>query len=217
REAFLNVDPDFAYAGWESAFSDDAIGTIESLEEFDINAYLHQSSSTVGPTIEDIYKDISAIAHIFQVEEKGEALIQQINDEVQQLQDQIGEVDEPLRVFVYDSGEDAPFTATQNFMTELIRIAGGENVFSHIEKNWANVSWEEVVDRNPEVIVIIDYGDTTVDQKKQTLLNKTALTEVDAIQNDRFVVLPLSAASEGIRIPIAVETLVKSFYPEKFE
>lgn len=217
QEVFLDANPDFAYAGWQSAFGEEAIGTVERLEEFGVKAYLHQSSTIVGPKKEDIYEDIRNIAKIFNVEERADELIQLMESDVEKIRNKIGEMDEPLRVFVYDSGEDTPLTATQNFMTELITIAGGENIFSDIEKNWAKVSWEEVVERNPEMIVIIDYGDTSVEDKKQFLLNHSALADVDAIQNERFAVLPLSAAAEGVRIPIAVETLAKSFYPEKFE
>jgi iron complex transport system substrate-binding protein len=45
-------------------------------------------------------------------------------------------------------------------------LAGESNVFSDVEKGWASVFWEEVVNRNPVIIVIIDYGDTTAEQKK---------------------------------------------------
>ena len=217
QEAFLQVNPDFAYAGWESAFQDDAVGTVERLEEFGIKAYLHQSSNMVAPTLEDVFQDIENIARIFHVEDRADELMDNISDEVERIQDQIGKVDDPLRVFVYDSGEDAPLTATQNFMNELIRLAGGENIFSDIEKNWANVTWEEVVKRDPEVIVIIDYGEISVEQKIQTLLNKASLADVEAIKHERFAVLPLSAAAEGVRIPLALETLANAFYPDSFK
>ncbi|PWA12194.1 hypothetical protein DCC39_07095 [Pueribacillus theae] len=118
---------------------------------------------------------------------------------------------------MYDSGEDAPFTATQTILSELIKMAGGENIFSDIEKNWATVTWEEVVNRNPEVIVIMDYGNITVEQKKQVLFSKSALADVDAIKNKRIAVMPLDHTFEGVRMPLAIETLAKAFYPEKFE
>jgi iron complex transport system substrate-binding protein len=96
-------------------------------------------------------------------------------------------------------------------------MAGGENLFNDIDKNWVKVSWEEVVDRKPEVIVIVDYGEVTVQQKIDFLLNKSSLAGVPAIQNQRFVILPLSAAAEGVRAPIALDILARGFYPEKFE
>ncbi len=71
-----------------------------------------------------------------------------------------------MRVFVYDSGEEAPFTAGAYAMpTALIEAAGGVNIMDDLEKSWAEVSWEPVVDRNPEVVVIVNYGDVTAEQK----------------------------------------------------
>ena len=64
----------------------------------------------------------------------------------------------PLRVFVYDSGEDTPFTAGKYAMpTALIEAAGGVNIMDDLDKSWATVAWEPVVERNPQVIVIVFF------------------------------------------------------------
>jgi len=47
--------------------------------------------------------------------------------------------------------------------TALIEAAGGVNVMNSFEKSWGTVTWEEVVDRNPEVIVIVNYDDLTAE------------------------------------------------------
>jgi len=216
KEVFLSVEPDFAYAGWKSAFTEKNLGTVEDLEQLGINAYLHQSSSKVGPTIDDVYEDIRNIALIFNVEDRALKLIDKIKAELKKIQDQVGPIEKPLKVFVYDSGEDKAFTVAKNYTSSLISLAGGENIFSEIDKNWAEVNWEEVVNRNPDVIVIVDYGEMTAEQKKNILLKNTALASVPAIQNQRFVILPLSAAAEGVRAAQALEILAKGFYPEKF-
>ncbi|MFV8828059.1 ABC transporter substrate-binding protein [Alkalihalobacterium sp. APHAB7] len=212
QEVFLAEEPDFAYAGWASAFREDNIGTVEQLKEFGINAYLHESSSKVGPTIDDIYSDIRNIARIFNVEERGEQLIASMEEELIDIQKDIPEVTEKKKVFVFDSGDTAPFTVAQNFLNSLITLAGAENIFSEIDKNWAEVSWEEVVDRDPEVIIIVDYGETTAEEKKETLLSHPALEDVTAIKKENFIVIPLSAAAEGIRAPYALEILVNGLY-----
>ncbi|GGK23385.1 lipoprotein [Caldalkalibacillus thermarum] len=217
QEVFLSVEPDFAYAGWQSAFSENGVGSVEELEAFGVTAYLHHSSTIVGPTIEDVYQDIRNIGRIFGVEERAEELIAQMETDIALLQEQIGKVDEPIRVFVYDSGEDQAFTVGQNYMNTLIRLAGGENIFADLDKNWGSVNWEEVVERSPEVIVVVDYGEMTAEQKIDFLLRHPALDNVPAIQHERFVVVPLSAAAEGIRAPLALEILIKGFYPEKAE
>lgn len=212
QEVFLSVEPDFAYAGWKSAFREDNVGTVEQLLEFGINPYLHVSSSVVGPTIDDIYQDIQNIARIFGVKERGEELITSMKERIEEISSNIPTGIEKRRVFVYDSGETTPVTVGQNFLNSMITMAGGQNIFSDIDKNWGEVSWEEVVERNPEVIIIVDYGDTTVEEKKQLLVNHPALTDVEAIKNGDFIIMPLSAAAEGIRVPYALEILVEGLY-----
>jgi len=54
-----------------------------------------------------------------------------------------------------------------------------------------------------------------VEQKKALLLSNAALADVAAIRNKRFVVMPLSAAAEGVRAPMALRTLAGGFYPDK--
>lgn len=216
QEVFLGAEPDFAYAGWESAFSEKALGTVEQLEDAGVKSYLQQSSNMNGPSMDDVFEDILNIGRIFRVEDRAKELVESMKEDMNAVHEKVKDVKDPVKVFVYDSGEKEPFTAAQNFLNEMITLAGGSNIFDDIEKGWATASWEEVVNRNPEIIVIIDYGDTTADQKKEFLLNHPALTEVEAIKQKRFVVLPLSAGSEGIRGPYAIETLAKAFYPEKF-
>jgi iron complex transport system substrate-binding protein len=98
----------------------------------------------------------------------------------------------------------------------LIALAGGKNVFDDVAKNWTTVSWEAAVQRQPEVIVINDYGETSAEAKIELLLNNSALADTPAVKNRRFVVLPLPGVFEGVRNPGAVELLARGFYPEAF-
>ena len=213
KEQVVGVEADFLYGGWTSAFNEKNIATREELKELGINSYIQMSSVNVAPTVEDIYTDIRNIAKIFRVEDRGEALISQMNQEIEGITSKLPEVTEPLDVLVFDSGETDVFTATQNFMNTLVTMAGGNNVFGDVKGNWSTVSKEDAVERQPEVIVVIDYGSTTADQKIAFLKSDPALSQTPAVQNERFVVLPLSAASEGVRVAEALEILAKGFYP----
>lgn len=214
-EVILSKDVDFVYAGWKSAFTEKTLGLRPDLAKQGIQTYVQESSNKTAPTTDDVYQDIMNIGRIFRVEDRAQALIDKMKKEMDEIQRSIGNVGQPLNVFVYDSGEDAPYTSANSYVTTLIKMAGGKNIFDDIDKSWTSVSWEEVVNRNPDVIVIMDYGDTTVEQKKELLLSRASLKDVTAIQNKRFVVLPLSAAAEGVRAPMALKTLASGFYPEK--
>ncbi|MED1783068.1 ABC transporter substrate-binding protein [Brevibacillus fortis] len=217
KEVLLAANPDFVYAGWKSGFGEKGVGSMQDLEKVGIKSYLQTSSSMPGPTIDDVFADITNIGRIFRVEDKANDLINKMKNEMDQTISKIGKVEKPLKVFVYDNGEDKPFTAANNYMTSLIKTAGGKNIFDDIQKGWAEVSWEEVLSRNPDVIIIVDYGDRTVDQKRNYLLNKKELADIPAIKNQHLIVLPLSAASEGVRAPIALKILAEGLYPENFK
>ncbi|MFD3274384.1 ABC transporter substrate-binding protein [Paenibacillus dendritiformis] len=217
KEVFLSVSPDFAYAGWKSAFGEKALGSREDLAGQGVLTYVQESSNKAAPTLEDVYQDILNIGRIFRVEDRAEAVVNDMRKKLEDIQAQIGSVSEPLNVFVFDSGEDKAFTAANTYLTSLIAKVGGKNIFDDIDKGWAEVSWEEVVSRDPDVIVIVDYGDTTAEQKQELLLNKAPLADVKAIKNKRFIVLPLSAAAEGVRAPIALQTLAAGLYPDKVQ
>lgn len=216
KEQVIAAEADFIYGGWTSAFNEKNIASREELQDLKIDTYLQSSSVKVAPTIDDVYTDIRNIAKIFRVEERGEELISHINRDIDEISEKIPKIEKPLDVLVFDSGETEVYTATQNFMNTLITMAGAKNIFGDIEDNWATVSKEDVVERSPEVIVVIDYGSTTVEEKIEFLKTDPALSQTPAVQNERFVVLPLSAASEGVRIAEALEILVKGFYPEVY-
>ncbi|MEC0332735.1 ABC transporter substrate-binding protein [Paenibacillus macerans] len=215
KEVFLDASPDFAYAGWQSAFTEETLGSRADLAAQGVMTYVQESSNTPKPTLEDVYRDILNIGKIFRVEDRAEALVDGIRGELEEIQAQIGSVEQPLKVFVYDSGEDKALTAANTYLTNLINQVGGKNIFDDIDKGWAEVSWEEVVHRDPDLIIIIDYGDTTVEQKKERLMSLSSLADVKAIRDERFIVLPLSAAAEGVRAPIALKTLAAGLYPDK--
>jgi iron complex transport system substrate-binding protein len=84
----------------------------------------------------------------------------------------------------------------------------------NVEKSWTEVSWEPVIEKNPEVIVIVDYGEVTAAQKIAFLKGNPAFKGLDAVKNDRFVVLPYVEATPGPRNIDAIATLAKAFHSD---
>jgi iron complex transport system substrate-binding protein len=65
------------------------------------------------------------------------------------------------------------------------------------------------VERNPDVIVICDYGDVTADQKKKFLLSYAPLRNVSAVRNKRIFTLDYVDLVESPRNPSAIARLGK--------
>ena len=217
REVLLSAGADFLFAGWNYGLQLGGEVAPETLEPFGIRVYeLTESCIHVGGkpkvSMSDMYNDILNLGRIFGADELAERLVAGYEAEIDGLTANVPPYAEPLRVFVYDSGEDAPFTAGRYAMpTALIEAAGGRNIMDDLEKSWATVGWEAVVERNPEVVVIINYGNVTAAEKKQFMRSNPAFGDIDAVMNDRFVVLEYAEATPGPRNVAAIGKLVKGF------
>jgi iron complex transport system substrate-binding protein len=216
KEVLAGAEADFFFAGWNYGMKVGGEVTPETLEPLDIKVYeLSESCIHIGPkarsSMDDMYSDILNLGKIFGVDARAEELV---SGWKARLAAATSGVDRsaPLRVFVYDSGEEAPFTAGAYAMpTALIEAAGGKNIMDDLEKSWAEIGWESVVERNPEVVVIVNYGDVTAEQKIAFMKGNPAFANIDAVRNDRFVVLEYVEATPGPRNIAAVEKLVAGF------
>lgn len=217
KEVLVGADADFFFAGWNYGMKVGGEVTPETLAPFGIKVYeLTESCIHIGDkpkvSIDDMYNDLTNLGKIFQVEDKAEALVAGYKAELAAFTADL-ETGDPLRVFVYDSGEDSPFTAGRYAMpTALIEAAGGTNIMDDFEKSWGTVNWEAVVERNPEVVVIVNYGNVTAEEKRAFMMNNPAFADLDAVKNDRFVVLEYVEATPGPRNINAVKKLANGFW-----
>jgi iron complex transport system substrate-binding protein len=217
KEVLLGAGADFYFAGWNYGMEVGGEVTPQTLDPFGIKVYELTESCThimdkPAASMDDMYTDLLNLGTIFGVSDRAETLVDGYRAELQTIMADLPALETAPRVFVYDSGEDTPFTAGRYGMPNaLIEAAGGTNIMSDFEKSWSTVGWEAVVERDPEVIVIINYGDVTADQKRAFMMENPAFADMAAVQNDRFVVLEYVEATPGPRNIQAVRTLAEAF------
>jgi len=221
-ENLLGAGTDFVFAGWNYGMRIGGEVTPASLARFGIPVYeLSESCAHVMPkrvaSLDDVYTDLRNLGRIFAVEDRAETLVQGMQARVAAVSAQLGEQPTRPRVFVYDSGEDLPFSAGRlGIPQSLIAAAGGRNVMDGVAANWMQVGWEAVVEQDPELILIVDYGERTAAQKRDFLLQHPALQGVTAIREQRFVVLSYLAVTPSLDNVAAIETLAAALHPEAF-
>ena len=218
KEVLVGADADFFFAGWNYGMKVGGEVTPETLKPFGIKVYeLTESCSHImdkqKASLKDMYNDILNLGKIFEVEDRAKALVANYKSELESFKANLKNTDERLRVFVYDSGEDAPFTAGRYAMpTALVEVGGGQNIMDDFYKSWGTVTWEEVVDRDPQVVVIVNYGDVTAEQKREYMMSNPAFKNISAIKNNRFVTLEYVEATPGPRNIKAVKKLADAFW-----
>jgi iron complex transport system substrate-binding protein len=221
-EAIVGTGADFVFAGWNYGFRPGSGVTQEALEKFGIRSYiLTESCIRVGPrervSLEDTFLDLLNLGRIFQVSARAEALVADYRRELAELAETLRDIDHRPRVFVYDSGETTPLTAGRFAMPNaMIEAAGGVNIFNEVGSSWVPVNWEDVIQRDPELIVIVDYDRPDAAGKKAFLMQKPELAEIAAIRHQRFVVLAYAEATPGPRNIARTRTLAQALHPERF-
>lgn len=216
KEVLVGADADFFFAGWNYGMKVGGEVTPETLKPFGINVYELTEScihimSKKKASMDDMYNDLLNLGLIFQIENRAKKIVDAYRTDLNNFTQKL----EPIaakKVFVYDSGEDTPFTAGRYAMpTALIEAAGGINIMDDFQKSWGTVTWEEVIDRNPEVVVIVNYGKVTAEQKRKFMMSNPAFANIDAVKNDRFVTLEYVEATPGPRNIKAIKKLAKAF------
>ncbi|MFF5260534.1 ABC transporter substrate-binding protein [Actinomadura viridis] len=216
-EALLSAEPDFVYGGWRSAFEEKEGRSRAALEKAGIDSHLNIEECPRGPvTMATVEEEIRTVAKIFGVPGRAEQRIASMRAVLDRVEGRLAGA-APARVAVYDSGDRTVFTAGgAGIGHEMIRLAGGTNLFGDVKKAYADVSFEQLAERAPDVVLIYDYGDRSAEDKKRFLLGNPALRNVPAIRNERFAVLPLSSTVTGVRVAAAVESLARQLHPDRF-
>ena len=206
--------------GQISAFKDTSWGTYEQLESEGINCLTITGTIVPDETVEDIYTDIENLGKIFKVEDKAAALIADMKASIADTNGKVAgvaEADKP-KVFVFDSSkEDQIYTTSSGLESNLIELAGGINTTrGQADSRWFNTSVETLVAANPDIIIINDYGSQTVEEKIAYITGNPACSEIPAVVNNNFLVIPLVSVMQDIRAANACRTMAEYFYPELF-
>ncbi|MET9662943.1 ABC transporter substrate-binding protein [Streptomyces sp. NPDC006510] len=216
KELVLDVRADLVFAGWNYGFNEGDGFTPAELRKVGIGSYLLSESCRNGrgkargvmAPLDALYTDLRNLGKIFDVEDRADTLIATFRKQVAEAQAAAPKGADRPRVFLYDDGRDKPLTSgAYAGPHDIITKAGGDHVMKDLKDSWVTVGWETVVERDPEVIVINDYGDTGAAQKEKFLKSYPPLANVSAIKNDRIFVLDYADLVESPRNPAAISSL----------
>jgi iron complex transport system substrate-binding protein len=231
KEELLSLEPDFVISGFSSSFDAEGAVAQKELAEGGTNSYLMFSTecdSARNKPLEDlslVYRDIDNLGKIFRVQERAAELISQMQTKVSSVQQRLQGVTDRPKVFAFefDEGAETPLaTGNRQTINAVIELAGGRNVFSDLDKGYENVNWEEIIKRDPDVILIITYGTGNdaenaagIEKAKAFLSGFAPIQNLRVVQEQRYGDLLYGLGSVGgVRNADAVETLASILHPD---
>lgn len=207
--------------GQVSAFKESKWGSYEMFDNKGINTYTVTGTIVEDETIENVYTDIENLGKIFKVEDKADALIKELKQEVGDASKTVGELkqEDKVKVFVMDSFKgNEIYTTSAGLQSNLIELAGGMNTTRNMaDSRWFNTSVETIVQTNPDIIIFNDYGKQTIEEKMDFINNNPALADVPAVKNKAYFTVPLVSVMQDARAAHACREFAEFFYPEKFK
>lgn len=169
-------------------------------------------------SLEDIYSETRALSALLGIEKKGEELIETIKTAYTPMQ-----IPAPA-IYVFDDASDEAKKKTKlnrsvywevwndpymsigsaSFINDIIKEAGGENIFSDVKASYPIVSEESIIARNPRLILLPSDSPETL----ESLSMRTNWKSIDAIQNKRVVKIDGDLISRpGPRIGEAIRSV----------
>lgn len=222
-ERVLEAEPDFVTASFISTLGEGGVTTPDDLEKLGVGSYLSPAECLKDNEgdddgtrhdaldIDTIFQEITDLARIFGVPERGEELVTDLSKRLETARTDAPEGE--VSAMYWFANSESPYLAGCCGGPGIVgRTLGIENVFDDTTDEWPQINWETVAERNPDVIVL---GDLT--RKSQTaetarakidyLKSNPVTARMDAVQNDRFVTLSGAELNPSIRTVYAVENV----------
>ncbi len=103
--------------------------------------------------------------------------------------------------------DNPPITiGSESFLSEIVELAGGRNIFDDIDKPSATVSIETIVERDPDIVLVV--SDSGIPRWSQ----RPEWQTVRAVREGRFIVAPgTEFGRPTFRAPAAIRRLRQEF------
>jgi len=208
-EAILALEPDLIVAA-QIISEDQVLG----LRDLGLNVYW-QSNPT---NYEELWENLRDFARLTGHEDETEALIADLEARVKAVQEKIAPVSYLPSVFYELDATDPsnPWTTgSGTFIDYIITQAGGINAASSLEGEYAQISSEELIAVNPDIILLADapYGTTA-----ESVAERPGWNVITAVsENALYPIDPNMMSVPGPRLVNALEETARLLHPELFE
>ncbi|MCM3453377.1 ABC transporter substrate-binding protein [Heyndrickxia oleronia] len=172
---------------------------------------------TEANSIDDIQNSIRLYGTLLQKETEAEKVNLKISKRVEGMK---AEVASPVKALLVYGAPGTYLAALPNSLSgDLLEKAGGENIAADFPKEdsypqYASLSVEKIIERNPQVVMLITHGDPNAvkDAFEKEMKKNAAWKNLDAVKNGNVVVLPsnLFGTNPGTKVVEALEVMKES-------
>lgn len=188
-ETIASLKPDLVVS-WQS---DKRQQFMERLTKLGIPIFIMRTQDT-----SDVFRSLTSLGTLTAHDERARHVTDSLRALLAGIAQSVKSLPRPKVMYVVYS--DPPMTAgPDSFIGQLISVAGGRSIFDDVRDNWPNVTMEEIMRRDPDIVIV------PVGEFKEQELDRLRVTQgwrqLRAIRNGNVVAVPadlLSRPSPGI-------------------
>lgn len=174
------------------------------------------ASIPTSNSLADIALDIQFLADCLGVSEEGQAIVAQMDAEIERIAAIGAAVPEDGRKSVYFEISAAPYCysfGTGVFLNEMLELIGADNVLAG-QEGWLSVAQEDAVAANPDVILTnVNYIDDPVGE----ILSRSGWEGVAAVQDGAVYAVDNKTSSLPNEYVVqALDEMAQAVYPELY-
>ena len=217
KETVTLLEPDMIFS-WTSYFGEKKLGDVYDWHDKGVATYIASNSGAAPDrTLENGYEDILNIGRIFNVEEKAQALVDEMKNAVA---DAVAAVEgqESVTVAVVEPlGGSISNYGANSLAGDMVTQLGGELV----KPDGNEMGKEDLVTLDPEVIFVVymaysgDDPETVMASQLAVIEDDPALASLSAVANDRVYLIMLGDMyASGPRTIDGINTFAQGMYPD---
>ena len=217
KETVTLLEPDMIFS-WGSYFSDEKLGDVYEWNDKGVGTYINSNTARGGSrTLENEYTDILNIGRIFDVEEKAQALVDEMQAQVAHTL-AAAEGHDPVRVAVVEpiSGTITNYGA-DTLAGDMVTALGGELA----KPEGSDMGKEDLVACDPDVIFVVymaysgDDPESVMAQQLSLIQDDPAFASLSAVQSGNIHLIMLGDMyASGPRTIDGLRTLAQGMYPD---
>ena len=168
--------------------------------------------------VSDVLEDIRRIGRATGAEEAAESLTRKMQGRIDAVVEKAGQALDRPRVLHLEWVD--PLMCGGHWVPEMVELAGGANCFGDKETGSFPLEWSDIMERQPEVIVLMPCGfDVKRGLQDLPLLSqREGWNSLPAVQENRVYVIDAGAytSRSGPRLVEGLEILAEMIHPELF-
>lgn len=240
-ESVMNEEPDLIAAQFLADVGPNGkVGRFKQFEELDVNAYISpmdcigtenkvgggDGARTKPVDMEIVYQEVRELAQIFNVQDKGEAVINELKASIANAQKNVANLKgKNIRLVAWFSSSkvngDAWIAGRNGAIDYMSGVLGFVNPIE-TKAEWPAVSWETIAGLNPNVIVVGEmkrrkFAADAVESKIEFLTTDSVTREIDAVKNQRLPKMSVIAMNPGVRMADGIVELSKALAGYNFD